>query len=65
VEAMASKVRARRLKRYAAARDRSILMLPDHLRGHFRAEWEPLLARAFEDGLVALDDKGALRLRRG
>jgi len=62
---MAPKARARRLKRYAAARDRSILMLPDQLRGHFREEWEPLLARAFEDGLVALDDKGALRLSRG
>jgi SAM-dependent methyltransferase len=46
------------------ARDRSILMLPDTLRGHFRDEWEPLMARAFDAGLVTLDEKGALRLTR-
>ena len=64
VEPLGAKARARRLARYAAARDRAILMLPDTLRGHFRDEWEPLIARAFEAGLLALDDKGALRLSR-
>jgi SAM-dependent methyltransferase len=59
-----SKARARRLDRYAAARDRSILMLPPALRGHFREEWESVLARAFDTGLVTLDEKGALRLSR-
>jgi len=63
-EAPSSKMRAKRLDRYAAARDRSILMLPPALRGHFREEWESVLARAFDTGLVTLDEKGALRLRR-
>ena len=58
------KARGRRLGRYAAARDRSILMLPPALRGHFRQEWEALLARAFDNGLVTLDEKGTLRLSR-
>ena len=60
-----AKARARRLARYAAARDRSILMLPDALRSHFRSEWEAVVGRGFDSGLVALDDRGALRLRRG
>jgi len=64
-EAPSSKMRAKRLDRYAAARDRSILMLPPALRGHFREEWESVLARAFDAGLVTLDEKGALRLSRG
>jgi SAM-dependent methyltransferase len=59
-----SKALVRRLGRYAAARDRSILMLPPALRGHFRQEWESVLARAFDTGLVTLDEKGALRLAR-
>jgi len=63
-EAPSSKMRARRLDRYAAARDRSILMLPATLRGHFREEWESVLARAFDTGLVTLDEKGTLRLSR-
>jgi SAM-dependent methyltransferase len=63
-ESIGNKARARRLARYAAARDRSILMLPEGLRGHFRDEWEAVIARAFDTGLVALDDKGALRLKR-
>jgi hypothetical protein len=58
------KARARRLGRYAAARDRSILMLPPALRGHFSDEWESVLARAFDTGLVTLDEKGTLRLAR-
>ena len=64
LHALGAKARARRLARYAASRDRSILMLPDTLRGHFRDEWEDVIARAFKSGLVTLDDKGALRLRR-
>jgi hypothetical protein len=40
-------------------------MLPPALRGHFRQEWESVLARAFDTGLVTLDEKGALRLSRG
>jgi hypothetical protein len=64
LEPLGGKARARRLARYSAARDRSILMLPDTLRGHFRDEWEPLMARAFDAGLVTLDEKGALRLTR-
>jgi SAM-dependent methyltransferase len=61
------KARKRRLARYAAARDRSILMLPDGLRGHLRDEWEAVVARGFESGLVALDARGRLCLstRRG
>lgn len=59
-----SQARGRRLGRYAAARDRSILMLPPAVRGHFRQEWEALLARAFDTGLVTLDEKGTLRLSR-
>ena len=59
-----SKARARRLGRYAAARDRSILMLPPALRGPFSDEWESVLARAFDTGLVTLDEKGTLRLAR-
>jgi hypothetical protein len=65
LDPIGSKARGRRLSRYAAARDRSILMLPEGVRGHFRDEWEALMARAFEAGLVTLDDKGALRLSRG
>ena len=64
VEPLAPKARRRRLARYATARDRSILMLPDSLRGYFRDEWEDVIARAFTSGLVTLDDKGALRLSR-
>jgi hypothetical protein len=64
LEPMGGKARNRRLARYAAARDRSILMLPESLRGHFRCEWEAVVARAFEAGLVTLDDKGTLRLSR-
>jgi len=64
LEPLGEKARARRLTRYSAARDRSILMLPDTLRGHFRDDWEALMARAFDAGLVTLDDKGRLRLRR-
>jgi len=65
LDALGAKARARRVSRYAAARDRSILMLPDTLRGHFRDEWETVIARSFKSGLVTLDQKGSLRLRRG
>ena len=64
LEPLGAKARARRLARYAAARDRSILMLPDAVRGHFRDEWETVTIRAFEAGLVTLDADGSLRLRR-
>ena len=65
MDPLGAKARGRRLAQYATARDRSILMLPDTLRGHFRDEWEDVIARAFKSGLVTLDDKGALRLSRG
>ena len=64
LDGLGVKARARRLARYGAARDRSILMLPDSLRGHFRHEWEAVIGRAFDSGLVTFDDKGSLRLRK-
>ncbi len=56
--------RARRLRRYAAARDRAILMLPADLRGRFAAEWEAVVERALASKALELDPKGHLRLVR-
>jgi SAM-dependent methyltransferase len=56
------KERAKRVKRYALARDRSILMLPESLRARFSSEWDALVERAFAARLVDFDGDGQLRL---
>ena len=56
------KERAKRVKRYALARDRSILMLPESLRARFSSEWDAIVERAFAARLVDFDGDGQLRL---
>ncbi|HKE86267.1 MAG TPA: methyltransferase domain-containing protein [Vicinamibacterales bacterium] len=53
---------ANRVARYERARDRSILMLADSLRGRFASEWEAVVERGFAAKIVDFDDDGHLRL---
>jgi SAM-dependent methyltransferase len=52
----------RRLEKYAAARDRSILALPDDARRYFAEEWEVLVQRGLAAGLLGIDADGYLRV---
>jgi SAM-dependent methyltransferase len=52
----------RRLERYRAARDRSILALPDEPRKYFAEEWETVVERGLAAGLLGLDPDGHLRV---
>ena len=50
--------RKRRLQQYRAARDVSILGLPDDRREIFAAEWASVVERAVLSGLATLDERG-------
>jgi SAM-dependent methyltransferase len=56
------KERAKRVTRYALARDRAILMLPESQRARFAREWDAIVERAFAAKLVDFDGDGQLRL---
>jgi SAM-dependent methyltransferase len=53
---------ARRLAKYAEARDLGILSLPDRLRGLFAQEWEAVVQRAFAARTIDFDGDGNLRI---
>jgi SAM-dependent methyltransferase len=59
---ISTKERVRRVARYAKARDRSILMLPEPLRDRFASEWDAVVERAFAARLIDFDGDGQLRL---
>jgi hypothetical protein len=53
---------ARRVAKYAQARDLGILSLPDRLRGLFASEWDAIVQRAFAAKTIDFDGDGNLRL---
>jgi SAM-dependent methyltransferase len=53
---------ARRVAKYARARDLAILSLPERLRGLFASEWETVVQRAFAAKTIDFDGDGSLRL---
>jgi SAM-dependent methyltransferase len=53
---------ARRVAKYAQARDIGILCLPDRLRGLFAQEWETVVQRAFAAKTIDFDGDGNLRV---
>lgn len=53
---------ARRVARYAQARDLGILSLPERLRGLFAQEWESVVQRAFAAKTIDFDGDGNLRI---
>jgi SAM-dependent methyltransferase len=53
---------ARRVARYAQARDLGILMLPERLRGLFASEWGAIVQRAFAAKTIDFDGDGNLRI---
>ena len=61
-EPIPTKERIRRVARYAKARDRSILMLPEPLRDRFASEWDAVVERAFAARLIDFDGDGQLRM---
>jgi hypothetical protein len=56
------KVLARRVAKYAQARDLGILSLPDRLQGLFASEWEAVVQRAFAARTIDFDGDGNLRI---
>jgi len=63
--AMPEAERKRRLRQYAAARDVSILGLPDDRRGLFAGEWDAVVERAVVAGVATLDERGRIQFRDG
>ena len=59
--AMPEPERKRRLRQYAAARDVSILGLPEQRRAPFAAEWNQIVERAVMSGIVTLDERGRVQ----
>ena len=59
---MSAKRREKRVARYARARDRSILMVPERLQGRFAHEWPDVVERAYANGQIEFDAEGHLRL---
>jgi SAM-dependent methyltransferase len=59
---MSKKELARRVTRYAQARDLGILLLPDRLKGLFASEWEAVVQRAFAAKTIDFDGDGNLRI---
>jgi len=53
---------ARRVAKYAQARDLGILSLPDRLKGLFASEWEAVVQRAFAAKTIDFDGDGNLRI---
>jgi SAM-dependent methyltransferase len=53
---------ARRVAKYAQARDLGIVSLPDRLRGLFAGEWDAVVQRAFAAKAIDFDGDGNLRL---
>jgi len=53
---------ARRVAKYAHARDLGILSLPEQLRGVFASEWDAVVQRAFAAKTIDFDGDGNLRL---
>jgi SAM-dependent methyltransferase len=56
------KALARRVAKYAQARDLAILSLPEQLRGLFASEWDAVVQRAFAAKTIDFDGDGNLRL---
>jgi SAM-dependent methyltransferase len=59
---ISKKALARRLAKYAQARDLGILSLPDRLKGLFASEWEAVVQRAFAARTIDFDGDGNLRI---
>ena len=60
--AMSKKQLARRVVKYAHARDLGILSLPERLRGLFASEWDAVVQRAFVAKTIDFDGDGNLRI---
>jgi SAM-dependent methyltransferase len=60
--AMSKKQLARRVLKYAHARDLGILSLPERLRGLFASEWDAVVQRAFVAKTIDFDGDGNLRI---
>jgi hypothetical protein len=56
---------ARRVAKYARARDRGIISLPDRVRGVFAHEWDAVVQRAFAAKTIDFDADGNLRMLKG
>ncbi len=54
----------KRQRQYAAARDLSILALPDDRRAVFSAEWDQVVERAVLSGMATVDERGRIQFRR-
>jgi hypothetical protein len=59
---ISKKEAARRIAKYAQARDLGILSLPDRLRGLFAQEWDAVVQRAFAAKTIDFDGDGNLRI---
>jgi SAM-dependent methyltransferase len=59
---ISTKELARRIDKYKESRDRSIVSLPERLRGLFASEWESVVQRAFAAKMIDFDGDGNLRL---
>jgi hypothetical protein len=59
---ISKKALARRLAKYAQARDLGILSLPDRLKGLFASEWDAVVQRAFAAKTIDFDGDGNLRI---
>ena len=59
--AMPESERKRRLRQYGAARDVSILGLPEHRRAPFSTEWNQVVERAVMAGVATLDERGRVQ----
>jgi hypothetical protein len=53
----------KRQRQYAAARDLSILALPDDRRAVFASEWDQVVERAVLSGMATVDQRGRIQFR--
>ncbi len=51
----------KRARQYTAARDLSILALPEHRRSAFAAEWDQVVERAVLSGMATVDARGRIQ----
>jgi len=61
---VAERIRARRVAAYRHAQDRASVLVPEFARGRLGEPWDQLLARHVASGLVEVNRKGNVKLRR-